>query len=139
MAPPTPTRPETKAPARLSTTRVRRKVTPSRLPQAGIVGGHVGEGLVGDRLQDGLHLGERLVAGAALVGLEQQELVLDIRRRLAGDGGPERARGSLATLALRPVDRRALRGGAPPALDGVAIGLGRRGLAPLGREEGRDL
>src|SRR5437773_8885728 len=86
MAPPTPTRPETNAPARLSTTRARRKVTPSRLPQAGIVGGHIAERLVGDRLQDGLHLGERLVAGTALVGLEQQELVLEVPRRLPGDG-----------------------------------------------------
>src|SRR6267142_956692 len=139
MAPPTPTRPETNAPARLSTTRARRKVTPSRLPQAGIVGGHVAERLVGDRLQDGLHLGERLVAGAALVGLEQQELVLDVRRRLPGDGGPELARVALAALALGAVAGRALRGGDTPALDGAAIGLDRRDVTALGREVRRHL
>src|ERR687888_122806 len=92
MAPPTPTRPDTNAPARLSATRVRRKVTPSRLPQAGIVGGHVAERLVGDRLENGLHLRQRLVAGAALVSLEQKELVLEVASGLARDGRPELGR-----------------------------------------------
>src|ERR1043166_3875641 len=111
MAPPTPTRPDTNAPARLRATRVRRKVTPSRLPQAGIVGGDVAERLVGDRLQDRLHLGERLVAGAALVRLEQQQLVLDVRRRLARDRRAELGRIPLAALALGAVAGRARRGG----------------------------
>src|SRR4051812_829146 len=111
MAPPTPTRPETNAPARLSATRVRRKVTPSRLPQARIVGGQIGERLVCNGLQDGLHLGQRLVAGAALVGLEQQELALDVAGRLPRDGGAELARIALATLTGVPMAGRALGGG----------------------------
>src|SRR5437660_10058766 len=83
-APPTPTRPETNAPPRLSPTRTRRKITPSTLPQARVIRGHVVQRALEHRLQDRLHLGERLVAGAPLVGLEQHELVADVARRLPG-------------------------------------------------------
>src|SRR5690349_1185093 len=64
MAPPTPTRPATKAPTRLNAIRTRRNVTPSTLPQARIVRGHVLKRAVGDGLEDRLHLRQRLVTGA---------------------------------------------------------------------------
>src|SRR5712664_4056646 len=95
MAPPTPTRPATNAPPRLSATRTRRKVTPATLPQARVVCGHVLERHVGDGFEDRLHLRERLVAGAPLLGLEEQELVANVARRLPGD-----PRHLLARIAL---------------------------------------
>src|SRR5688572_2080706 len=136
MAPPTPTRPDTTAPRKLSTTRVRRKVTRWRLPQARVVGGQIAKRIVRHGLEDGLHLGEGLVAGAPLVGLEQCQLVAQVLGGLAGDGWHELAR---IALALGPVAGRALGGGGAAALHRGAIDLHRRRLPLLRREEGGDL
>src|SRR5947207_759671 len=112
-APPTPTRPETNAPPRLSAIRTTRKVTPSTLPQARVIGGHVVQRALEHRLQDRLHLRERLVAGAPLLGLEEHELVADVARRLPGD--PRHQLGRVA-LALGAVAVGALRGDRAAAL-----------------------
>src|SRR5688572_5921438 len=138
IAPPTPTSPETKAPLRLSPESTDRKptVTCPALPQARVVGGHVAERRIGDRLQDGLHLVELGVAGAPLLRLEQQELVAEVDRRLPGDRGDELGR---IPLPFGPVAGGALRRGRAAAVDGAAIGADRRRLPPLGGEVGRDL
>src|SRR6185503_7188277 len=102
MAPPTPSMPATKAPANPSDVRVRANgtVTRAELLQARVVGGEVGQRLVGDRLERGLHLRHRFVTGAPPVGLEQDQLVAQVHGRLAGDAGNELGR---VALPLGPV------------------------------------
>src|SRR5258706_776933 len=121
MAPPTPSMPATTAPASPSDVSVTAKTTLTRaaLFQARVVGGEVGERVVRDRFEHDLHLGDRLVARAAPVCLEQQELVAQVDGGLAGDAGHEL--GGIA-LPVGAVTRRARRRRRAPALDGAAIG-----------------
>src|SRR5215813_14823744 len=108
MAPPTPMMPAMTAPEKLSAASTDRNaaVTPERAPstrpllQARVVRRDVRQRLVGDRPQHGLQLGERRITRAALVRLEEQELVADVAGGLAGDRRDELGRIALALVAV---------------------------------------
>src|SRR4029453_9660817 len=119
----------TKAPPKLRASNTNRKTafTPAsapgprrRLLQTRVVRRDVRERLVGNRSQDGFQLRQRRIARAALVRLEQQELIADVAGRLAGDGRHELGR---VPLTFGAVARRARGGGGAASLDGRPVQL----------------
>src|SRR5215813_13118913 len=115
MAPPTPMMPATNAPEKLRAASTDRKaaVTPERAPdpprpllQARVVRRDVRQRLVGNRPQHGLQLGEGGITRAALVGLEEQQLVAEVAGGLPGDGRDQLGCVALALVAVARHARR---------------------------------
>src|SRR5712692_6508152 len=149
-APPAPSSPATNAPANPRASSVTPKASVTRpaeaataalrprearwpLPDARPVCRQVGELLVGNRQHQRLYHLELGVARAPLVGLEEQHLVAEITRRLAGEIGDSLGRVSLARDA---VAERALDGRGAAALDRRGVELGGRRGALLRAEVG---
>src|SRR3990170_6028436 len=70
------------------------------LPEARVVGGEITYLLVGNRLHDGLGGLDHVITRAPPVSLEQQDLVLEVPGRLAGEVRDALGRISLAVLAV---------------------------------------